>query len=136
MLSFVVPLVVLSFVVIAMMSLLFRADEKILQNSLRKMKGKAPLRKKSNLTEGNLIKAKKQTTATAKHHKVILRHVKEIMASESWDAVLSDVKLAEALQRRGIYASAGMVRVTRLANNIPASYERKMKAFARQTASV
>jgi len=82
----------------------------------------------------NTKKSKPKTEATKKHHKAILKAMREVIAAETYKTTLGDDRMAEAVCEKGIYASHGMVRDVRLENNIPSAYERKMDHFARAKA--
>jgi hypothetical protein len=76
------------------------------------------------------MKPKKEVTR--KHHRAVLKALKEVIAEETWQRTHGDARLAELVKAKGVYASNNMIRDVRLANDIPDAYSRKMKTFAAQ----
>jgi len=76
-------------------------------------------------------KSKPKTEPTKKHHKAILRAMKEIIAAETYKTTLGDDKMATAVCDKGVFATHGMIRDVRLENGVPSAYERKMAHFAK-----
>ncbi len=74
--------------------------------------------------------AQKSSPATVAHHTKVLQAMRDIIDAETFDCVLSDPDMADAIRERGVYASHGIVRDCRMANGIPSAYARKMALFA------
>lgn len=67
---------------------------------------------------------------TKRHHKAVLKVLKEVLSEETWKHTYGDQKLAELIKEKGCYASHPIVYSVRIANKIGDSYERKMALFA------
>lgn len=76
-------------------------------------------------------KSKPKTEPTKKHHRAILKAMKEVIAAETYKTTLGDDKMAAAVCDKGVFATHGMIRDVRLENGIPSAYERKMDHFRR-----
>ena len=74
------------------------------------------------------IKPKMQRTK--KHHREVLRVLREVLADETWKSVMGDVKLAQKIRDKGTFASHTIVISVRKAANIGDAYERKVALFS------
>ena len=66
-----------------------------------------------------------------KHYADLWKAMKPLLDEEPHDATLNDVKLAEAIKAKGVYATTTTVRNCRLEHDVPNADERVITNYAR-----
>jgi len=79
-----------------------------------------------------MAKQTRQLAGKVKHHKKVIKILKQLLKAETFKTVKGDQVLAAAIRARGVFASHGMVRDIRLDNKIPNAYERRMAWFSKE----
>jgi DNA-directed RNA polymerase specialized sigma54-like protein len=67
---------------------------------------------------------------TKKHHKQVLKALREVIAQETWQKTYGDERLAELIKAKGVYATHCIVYSVRVGAGIGDAYERKMDKYA------
>ncbi|RJR13733.1 hypothetical protein C4585_01595 [Candidatus Parcubacteria bacterium] len=67
-----------------------------------------------------------------KHHSEVAKVMKEILAKETYENVLTDNALTDAIRERGVYCTATITHKVRVSLGIVAGDQRRIDLFAKE----